>query len=541
MAASRRTSPAPAATQRRVIPIKRADGEPLTRVDIQYDFLQAVFDNTQEVFSDPYAAGTDGKKLTFRELYIKAILNSPKATKALKDKLNESPTFTLDFAMLALLVNVGRVNTTMSFFPEMKTAIRTYHPIPSLQRTNGNMQDAPRIKHILKMSLLAEEATSPPATPADILARCKTGPPPSTSVTNLIFVLAHHTGPIGQAHFNGRIDFLDLFLRPDVSSASRAKAFLWLCYNYLESPSSEDDYDEEPSPNPFADSSKQFSPPSITTLTPEEVEEENQEPPEEVALAQKLILQRNRIIHNQATKVAEKASNKASLSGSVAGDDEDPPLSIIDEVKAKGKRNASSASVKIKGKQRVHQEKKPTTSKPTKEVSKPRHSDRMALDFDLDDDDDDAEEDTLIDALLDRRHMSSKQSGPEPAESFSSLFPSRIASQPIHRRSTMQSESQHNSKSNRYSPYGSHNSKSTSPVKDTHRSRHNGHPRNMLQQAWKAISSTDPLVDSDDEVGGDEFTRQDYIQRLKVINQLSQQRWPYERSPYSSSITAEPN
>lgn len=114
MAASRRTSPAPAATQRRVVPIKRVDGEPLTRVDIQYDFLQAVFDNTQEVFSDPYAAGTEGKKLSFRELYIKAILNSPKATKALKDKLNESPTFTLDFAMLALLVNVGRVNTTMS-------------------------------------------------------------------------------------------------------------------------------------------------------------------------------------------------------------------------------------------------------------------------------------------------------------------------------------------------------------------------------------------------------------------------------------------
>jgi Ino eighty subunit 1 len=54
----------------------------------------------------------------------------------------------------------------------MKTAIRTYHPIPSLQRTNGNMQDAPRIKHILKTSLLEDEAKAPPSTPSDILARC---------------------------------------------------------------------------------------------------------------------------------------------------------------------------------------------------------------------------------------------------------------------------------------------------------------------------------------------------------------------------------
>ena len=90
--------------------------------------------------------------------------------------------------MLALLVNVGRVNTTMSckhlvvhisectdtyliVFPEMKTAIRTYHPIPALQRTTGNLQDAPRIKHILKSSVLDGEQGNTPSIPAEILAR----------------------------------------------------------------------------------------------------------------------------------------------------------------------------------------------------------------------------------------------------------------------------------------------------------------------------------------------------------------------------------
>jgi hypothetical protein len=54
----------------------------------------------------------------------------------------------------------------------MKTAIRTYHPIPALQKTNGNLQDAPRIKNILKSCLLDGEAKEGvPTTPLDILSR----------------------------------------------------------------------------------------------------------------------------------------------------------------------------------------------------------------------------------------------------------------------------------------------------------------------------------------------------------------------------------
>ena len=104
-----------ATTSRRGVAIKRADGEPLTRVDLQYDFLRAVFDDQHEVFTDPYAAkDAPSSKVTFRDLYIKAILHSPRATKALKDKMTESSVYAEDFAMLSLLVNVGRVNTTMS-------------------------------------------------------------------------------------------------------------------------------------------------------------------------------------------------------------------------------------------------------------------------------------------------------------------------------------------------------------------------------------------------------------------------------------------
>ena len=94
----------------------------------------------------------------------------------------------------------------------MKTALRTYHPVPSLQKTDGNAQDAPRIKNCLKAALLPSEAKGvPPSTPEEILEKSvtqhkfirnlclifcfviqKAGLRPPTSVVNLIFVLANH-------------------------------------------------------------------------------------------------------------------------------------------------------------------------------------------------------------------------------------------------------------------------------------------------------------------------------------------------------------
>lgn len=64
------------------------------------------------------------------------------------------------------------VLTKLVVFPEMKTALRTYHPVPSLQKTDGNAQDAPRIKNCLKAALLLSELKSmPPSTPEEILEK----------------------------------------------------------------------------------------------------------------------------------------------------------------------------------------------------------------------------------------------------------------------------------------------------------------------------------------------------------------------------------
>jgi Ino eighty subunit 1 len=96
----------------------------------------------------------------------------------------------------------------------MKTALRTYHPVPSLQKSDGNAQDAPRIKNCLKAALLPSELKGvAPSTPEEVLEKQvinsiadiqyadsntvlilhqKLGQCPPTSVVNLIFVLANH-------------------------------------------------------------------------------------------------------------------------------------------------------------------------------------------------------------------------------------------------------------------------------------------------------------------------------------------------------------
>jgi Ino eighty subunit 1 len=98
----------------------------------------------------------------------------------------------------------------------MRTALRTYHPVPSLQKADANLQDAPRIKNILKAcSLKDEAATNMPVTPAELRTKAVSttqsyphplhaplshsttnlqanGVVPSTSIVNLLFVLSNH-------------------------------------------------------------------------------------------------------------------------------------------------------------------------------------------------------------------------------------------------------------------------------------------------------------------------------------------------------------
>ena len=97
---------------RKTLPIKRTDAEPLTREDLQYDLLYYIFTDRTKCFIDYLAP--DQPVVNFCDLYVNALYNSPKCSKVLKDKMVETPAFAIEFAKIALLTNVGRINTTMA-------------------------------------------------------------------------------------------------------------------------------------------------------------------------------------------------------------------------------------------------------------------------------------------------------------------------------------------------------------------------------------------------------------------------------------------
>lgn len=92
--------------------LKKDDGEPLWRVDIQYDFLKIIFDDDQKVFTNSY--DPDIPKQTFADLYIDAMARSSKTSKILRDKLYSDREPAKNMAMVCLLVNLGRMNTTLN-------------------------------------------------------------------------------------------------------------------------------------------------------------------------------------------------------------------------------------------------------------------------------------------------------------------------------------------------------------------------------------------------------------------------------------------
>ncbi|EKM83715.1 hypothetical protein AGABI1DRAFT_124042 [Agaricus bisporus var. burnettii JB137-S8] len=289
---------------RKALPIKRNDAEPLSREDVQFDLLNYIFSDSTSAFTNP----TPGKtaKIPFHELYINALYSSAKCSKVLKDKMIDTPAFATELAKFSLLTNVGRINTTMAFFPEMKTALRTYHPVPSLQKTDGNAQDAPRIKNCLKAALLPHELkTIPPSTPEDILSKNQAGQKPPTSVVNLIFVLANHAAPLAIVHFDGSLNFLDIFLpRKGLASASRARVFLWLMYYYLEDANGPNPWDDD-----FSRTNRPKAP-AMRYLTDVEQNQEDVDTPEELEWGRRMTAQRNLFLQRLVASVETERKPK---------------------------------------------------------------------------------------------------------------------------------------------------------------------------------------------------------------------------------------
>lgn len=91
--------------------LKKEDGIPLWRKDIQLEFLHCVFYDETPCFTKAFDA-TRGH--TFADIYVDAMARSSKTSKILKEKLLADRANAMTMAMICLLVNIGRMNTTLN-------------------------------------------------------------------------------------------------------------------------------------------------------------------------------------------------------------------------------------------------------------------------------------------------------------------------------------------------------------------------------------------------------------------------------------------
>ncbi|KAF1998013.1 hypothetical protein P154DRAFT_524333 [Amniculicola lignicola CBS 123094] len=330
--------------------LKKDDGIPLWRRDIQFDFLRHVFEDQQRVF---HKVSDKSGGHTFADIYLDAMAKSSKCSKILKDKLLTERPAAINMAMVCLLVNVGRMNTTLNFFPEMRAQLRTYHSIPSLQAHQDpnaykQLQDAPRLKSILKG---ATEDVEQPSTIEDI----KSHPVPRTNPVNLIFVLSQYAPKISELHFFPPRDFFDLVMRSNLSSRSRATAFLWLMWWYLESDFSKEAALENPYgpglPGSEGDATQglPIKCPAFEFLTPEQEAEENVDSIEEKNFGEIKRKERIAIIQSDMAPVVTgpKRTNKK-------GFNQNPVFSVLADDGAstpgKDRQSPSHGSARGRGK-----------------------------------------------------------------------------------------------------------------------------------------------------------------------------------------------
>jgi len=168
------------------------------------------------------------------------------------------------------------------------------------------------------------------------MEKIKQHPLPRTNPVNLIFVLSQFAPKVTTIHFPASRDFYDLIMRTSLSSQSRADAFLWLMWHYLES-----DFTEEGSAeNPFGEG-VEYDPqlrnqgvPRFVHLSPEEEEEENIDTPEETEYGQTKMKERKRIIEaDQAAFQAEVGPPKRGPKPKLNLPPDDSPAGYLGRMK----------------------------------------------------------------------------------------------------------------------------------------------------------------------------------------------------------------
>lgn len=202
----------------------------------------------------------------------------------------------------------------------MRAQLRTYHAIPSLQAHQDahaykQLQDAPRLKSILKGG--SDDRKEP-----HLLWDIKTSDVPRTNPVNLIFVMCHGAAKIAELHFPNDQEFHDLIMKTEFSSASRARAFLWLVWLYLESDFTEEGCEENPfgAGVDYGVGVANQGVPRLVTMTPDEEAEENVDTTAEKEFGREKQQVRAKILETDQAYLQEREPKRGKGRASYADD-----------------------------------------------------------------------------------------------------------------------------------------------------------------------------------------------------------------------------
>ena len=109
---------------------------------------------------------------------------------------------------------------------------------------------------------------------------------------------------VASRHFDPPVEFLDLFLPINLSSASRARCFLWLMFHYLQGPDKQ---------NPFDDDYSRANPPKVPrmqSLTREEQAGENVDPPDEIEWGRRMSTMRSKFLKELVDEMEQEKRRK---------------------------------------------------------------------------------------------------------------------------------------------------------------------------------------------------------------------------------------
>ncbi|QLL31769.1 hypothetical protein HG536_0B06370 [Torulaspora globosa] len=253
--------------------LKKPDGEFFSRKDLQFHFLRRLLLDDRPLFTNIFkeiyaksmaplasvgrnAARVSDKaydarafvfndKLTFSQHYILTLASSTKCSKVLRDKLLLDHQVAFSTCILALLVNIGRLNTTINFYLEMTSQLRTFHSVPCLQYKVADLkslQDTPRLKSILKNLPIGNEQID-----LSEFYETPSGGSHRLNLVNLLFTLCDSVSLVNLKLLskyvcaNGKtVSLFNILDSPGYEPEDRCNVLLWLLYIHTETDLTDD-------------------------------------------------------------------------------------------------------------------------------------------------------------------------------------------------------------------------------------------------------------------------------------------------------------